>query len=128
MGFPQEIAKNALSKVNPGDVSAACEAAIKLKINEPGSGATFALRKLRILSWACPRCTFINQEGCPSCEMCTAVPPLEAYAAEKTEEEKKREDEEAKLKAKEEARKIEEKKRLDDEAKKRRVEDAELKI
>ena len=109
MGFASEDVKKALIECKNESVDLALdilEEIQKKKIAEPPILITVPDKI--ILSWACPRCTFINIEGKSLCEICTEKAPLSAYVERKTEEPKPDEtsaQEEAKQKEEEEAAK-----------------------
>ncbi len=78
MGFPIELCKKALIKVLNASVHAAVDAVMELQEKEgkskpassdPVGGA------LKVVSYECTMCTFVNDDGKAVCEVCGTAAP-----------------------------------------------------
>lgn len=103
MGFPEDLAKKALIKVNYESVPAAVEAAVTLQAEAiPPTTASPAQKRKTLVQWSCERCTVVNTPGGATCNLCFGPAPESAFVDEA--EEKAKEAEEKRRKEEEEAR------------------------
>ena len=99
MGFGLETAKKGLIKVKNESVSAAIDAIEEITKLEKDKEPKLPVKKMKIISWQCPTCTYINAEGKEICEMCTSGVPDQYRIPDNDEEDiKKQKDEEEKKK------------------------------
>lgn len=125
MGFPEDLAKQALIKVKNESVAAAVGAVVALQaeaVASPEQEPPKEEKKATVAQWNCEMCTIINQPGGTTCHICFSAAPASAYADEDAEKAKR--EEEQKLKKAEEERLAKEKEL--EEERKRREEEARL--
>jgi uncharacterized Zn finger protein (UPF0148 family) len=127
MGFPTKLSKQALVKVKNESAAAAVEALMDLQATEAKKKPAPAKAIITIGKYSCTLCTFENAAGKAVCEICGEAAPQTAYIIVKSEDELKKEKDEAERKEKErldeaariEKDKAEESKRKEDEDRER---------
>lgn len=99
MGFPLEACKKGLIKVKNESVPAAVDVIMEMqelesKVHPKEKGGSSS-EGLQVLSYECTVCTYVNADGKAVCELCGTAAPQTAYVVVKSEEQIKREKDEA---------------------------------
>jgi epoxyqueuosine reductase QueG len=109
MGFPLELSKKGLIKVKNQSPEAAIDIIMTLQEEElkknPNANAP-PKATIKIVSYTCMVCTFVNPDGASLCEICQTSAPQTAYIIEKSQDEIKREKDEEEAKIKKELEEI----------------------
>ncbi len=103
MGFALELSKKGLIKVKNQSAEAAIDIIMTLQEEENKKNPKSASKpktQIKVVSYSCEVCTFVNPDGASVCEVCGAGAPQTAMVIVKSEAEikKEKDEEEARIK------------------------------